>query len=146
MNCEQVEERLSAYLDDMLNLEEHQEIVMHLQACPRCMMSLAELRQNDMLLAQLPRVSPHPMLHERLFSSFVLLEATEPNQSHWLLSDKWTHSLAFLRRARRDSRSSLIALLSERPAGLYRCTQRRGTANARRRATKCHRAPFFDSY
>jgi predicted anti-sigma-YlaC factor YlaD len=125
MNCEQVEERLSAYLDEMLTLEERQEIVIHLQACSLCMVSLAELRQNDMLLAQLPRVSPRPVLHERLFSSLVLLELAGNSQSHLLLSDKWACSLAFLRKARRVNHPYLVALPSERPIGLYRCTQRR---------------------
>ncbi len=67
MNCKHVEERLSTYLDNMLTPDERREIAVHLQACPQCTMSLAELRQNDMLLAQLARVSPRPALRERLF-------------------------------------------------------------------------------
>ncbi len=74
MNCEQVEERLSAYLDNMLAPEERRAITIHLQSCPRCMMLLAELRQNDILLAQLPRVSPSPALHERIFSAPEFIE------------------------------------------------------------------------
>jgi Tol biopolymer transport system component len=38
------------------------------------MMLLAELRQNDILLAQLPRVSPSPALHERIFSASEFVE------------------------------------------------------------------------
>lgn len=68
MNCEQVEARLSAYLDNMLASDERQEVTIHLQTCPRCMMLLAVLRQNDMLLARLPRVSPSPELRARLFA------------------------------------------------------------------------------
>jgi Tol biopolymer transport system component len=67
MNCEQVEERLSAYLDNMLAPDERRAVTLHLQTCPRCMALLAELRQNDILLAQLPRVAPSPVLRERLF-------------------------------------------------------------------------------
>ncbi len=74
MNCEQVEERLSAYLDNVLTSDERREITIHLQACSRCMMLLAELRQNDILLAQLPRVSPSSALHERIFSTPEMLE------------------------------------------------------------------------
>lgn len=68
MNCEQVEERLSAYLDNMLAPDERRDVTIHLQACPRCMALLAELRQYDILLAQLPRISPAPALRARLFS------------------------------------------------------------------------------
>src|SRR5581483_9474120 len=69
MNCEQVKERLSAYLDSMLAPEERRAMALHLQSCPHCMTLLAELRQNDILLARLPRVSPSPALHERVFSA-----------------------------------------------------------------------------
>ena len=68
MNCEQVEERLSAYLDNMLAPQERRDVTIHLQTCPRCMVSLAELRQNDILLSQLPRESPSAALRTRLFA------------------------------------------------------------------------------
>ncbi len=69
MNCEHVEERLSAYLDNMLAAEEYRTLTLHLHSCTRCLMSLTELRRNDMLVALLPRVSPHSLVQERLFSS-----------------------------------------------------------------------------
>lgn len=68
MNCEQVEARLSAYLDGMLVPDERRAVTIHLQTCPRCTALLAELRQNDLLLARLPRVSPSPALSQRIFS------------------------------------------------------------------------------
>ncbi|HEY0756574.1 MAG TPA: zf-HC2 domain-containing protein [Ktedonobacteraceae bacterium] len=68
MNCEQVEERLSAYLDNMLVSEESREVAIHLRSCPHCTRLLAELSQYDMLLARLPRVSPSLALRERLFA------------------------------------------------------------------------------
>lgn len=68
MNCEQIEERLSAYLDNMLASDERRATTVHLQTCPRCMLLLAEIRRHDMLLAQLPRVYPPLTLHERIFS------------------------------------------------------------------------------
>lgn len=69
MNCEQVEERLSAYLDTVLAPGEHQALTFHLQHCLRCMLALAELRHNDLLLAQLPRISPSPALRERILAA-----------------------------------------------------------------------------
>lgn len=86
MNCEQVEERLSAYLDNMLAPEERRAMTIHLQGCPRCMMLLAELRQNDILLAQLPRVSPSPALHGRIFSAPEFVELVR------MLSDRFAPS------------------------------------------------------
>lgn len=95
MNCELVEERLSAYLDNMLVPGERQEVTVHLQSCPRCMMLLAELRQNDILLAQLPRVSPHSSLRQRLFSSPELLElvGTTNRGPGSTAVDEWTRCL-----------------------------------------------------
>ncbi|HEY1349760.1 MAG TPA: zf-HC2 domain-containing protein [Ktedonobacteraceae bacterium] len=69
MNCEQVEEHLSAYLDNMLAPEEYRALTIHLQNCLRCMLSLTELRQNDLLLAHLPRFHPSAVLYERIFSA-----------------------------------------------------------------------------
>ena len=75
MNCEQVEELLSAYLDNMLVLGEtaaaadqlHAEITTHLQDCLRCSNIFADYRRNDILLSEMPRVSPTPALRDRIF-------------------------------------------------------------------------------
>jgi Tol biopolymer transport system component len=76
MNCEQVEELLSAYLDNMLASEERRAVAAHLKSCTRCSAALADFRSNDALLKHLPRVSPDPALHERIFSSPEFLELT----------------------------------------------------------------------
>ena len=94
MNCEHVEDGLSAYLDNVLTSSERREIAIHLQTCPQCMMLLAELRQNDILLAQLPRIHPHPVLQERIFSSPEYLELTGTTDNRFLLADEWTRPLA----------------------------------------------------
>lgn len=77
MDCKLVEERLSAYLDDMLAPAERRDVAVHLQSCSRCMTLLAELRQNDILLARLPRVTPSLALRERLFAMPELREFVE---------------------------------------------------------------------
>ena len=77
MNCEQVEELLSAYLDDSLTVEETTEaalelqhsIAAHLQDCVRCSTTLADFRRLDTLLAQMPRISPSLALREKIFTS-----------------------------------------------------------------------------
>ncbi|HEY6543159.1 MAG TPA: zf-HC2 domain-containing protein [Ktedonobacteraceae bacterium] len=76
MNCEQVEELLSAYLDNMLAPEERRQVATHLQTCRKCTQLLADYRRNDALLARLPRVAPDAALRERIFSSPDFLELT----------------------------------------------------------------------
>jgi Tol biopolymer transport system component len=74
MNCEQVKELLSVYLDDTLAQAERQQIAQHLHICADCRAVLADFRRFDALLAQLPRVSPAPSLDEKIFSSPDYLE------------------------------------------------------------------------
>ena len=76
MNCERVEELLSAYLDNALAFEEWREVSAHLQTCAKCSAMLAEFSRNDALIARLPRVSPDPALRNRIFSSPEFLELT----------------------------------------------------------------------
>src|SRR5205085_194326 len=67
MNCERVEDLLSAYLDNALAFEEWREVNVHLQNCPKCSAMLAEFSRNDALIARLPRISPDPALSIRSF-------------------------------------------------------------------------------
>ena len=84
MNCEQVEELLSAYLDDSLAWggtaesasELQSQIAAHLQGCIHCSTVLADYRRFDALLEQMPRAHPSPALRERIFSSPDYLELT----------------------------------------------------------------------
>ncbi|MBA2287196.1 MAG: PD40 domain-containing protein [Ktedonobacteraceae bacterium] len=78
MNCEQVEELLSPYLDKALAAEEHRDTASHLQKCPSCSALLSDYSYFDTLLSQMPRVSPSPALRERIFSSPEYLEITRP--------------------------------------------------------------------
>lgn len=76
MNCEQVKELLSAYLDNALAPEEYDAVTTHLRSCQECSHILSDFRHFDALLFQLPRVSPDPALRERIFSSSEYLELT----------------------------------------------------------------------
>lgn len=76
MNCEQVEELLSAYLDNMLAPEERRLVSAHLSTCRSCAQALADYRRNDTLVSRLPRVAPDAALRERIFSSPDFLELT----------------------------------------------------------------------
>ncbi len=76
MNCEQVEELLSAYLDNMLAPEERHQVSAHLSTCRSCAQALADYRRNDTLVSRLPRAAPDAALRERIFSSPDFLELT----------------------------------------------------------------------
>lgn len=112
MNCEQVEELLSAYLDNMLAPEERRAIAIHLQHCPRCSTTLAEFRRNDTLIAHLPRVSPDPALRDRIFSSPDFLEPTGTFDTGNEVYNEWTVPRLPAKSSRRDTpgRPQLVAL------------------------------------
>jgi Tol biopolymer transport system component len=84
MNCEQVREMLSAYLDDTLALGEAAQsasqlkraVTAHLEDCDQCRAVLWDYRRFDDLLRQMPRVNPDPALRERIFSSPEYFELT----------------------------------------------------------------------
>ena len=82
MNCEQVEELLSAYLDNALAPEERRTVAIHLHQCTHCSSILADFRRFDALLSQLPRVTPAQELRERIFSSPEYLELTGTFDAH----------------------------------------------------------------
>lgn len=113
MNCEQVEERLSAYLDNMLAPGEYRALTIHLQNCLRCMVLHAELRQNDILLAQLPRINPSPALQARIFSA---PEVVAQTRTLWAQSE---HGQRVARSHLRTSTTSasLPVHLPSRPPG-----------------------------
>ena len=74
MNCEQVKDHLSAYLDDALSFEERLYVGTHVESCVKCQRILADFTHFDALLAQLPRVSPGQDLRESFFASQHYLE------------------------------------------------------------------------
>ena len=84
MNCEQVEELLSAYLDDTLALGETAQsaqqlkidIAAHLQDCLHCSTMLADFSRFDDLIAHMPLISPSADLRNKIFSSPAYLELT----------------------------------------------------------------------
>jgi Tol biopolymer transport system component len=113
MNCEQVEELLSAYLDNQLATEERREVAIHLQQCRECSAILAEFRRNDDLLRHLPRVSPNPELRERIFSSQEFLELTGTfDVSRSAREEDWTLPNLPAKHSRRDTpgRPHLVAI------------------------------------
>ncbi len=112
MNCERVEELLSAYLDNALAFEEWREVTAHLQTCTKCSAMLAEFSHNDALISHLPRVSPDPALRNRIFSSPEFLELTGTFDISGEAQKDWTVPKLPAKSPRRDTpgRPQLIAI------------------------------------
>src|SRR5690348_17114290 len=117
MNCEQVEELLSAYLDNALAPEERLSVAIHLHHCNRCSNVLADFRRFDALLSELPRVHPAPELRERIFSSPEYLELTgtfdaRATAEEEQVADNWTVPHPTAKNVRRNTpgRPRLVAI------------------------------------
>ena len=109
MNCERVEELLSAYLDNALASEEWQEVIAHLQTCTNCSTMLIEFSRNDALISHLPRVSPDPALRNRIFSSPEFLELTGTFDISSEAQQDWTVPKLPAKSPRRDTPAALLA-------------------------------------
>jgi predicted anti-sigma-YlaC factor YlaD len=83
MSCEHVKDLLSAYLDNMLAAQEQEMVAQHIQICTDCYAMQEDFRRFDALLAQMPRVSPDPMLRRRIFSSPEYLELSRISGSSY---------------------------------------------------------------
>lgn len=112
MNCEQVKELLSAYLDNALAPGEWREVTAHLQTCTTCSAMLADFSRNDAILAHLPRVSPDPALRDRIFTSPEFLELTGTFDSSGETQKEWTVPRLPAKSPRRDTpgRPQLVAI------------------------------------
>lgn len=74
MNCEQVRELLSAYLDSMLTSEERASVIAHMQTCAACSAIIEDYRRFDTLLSHLPSIRPDILLQDKIFSSSEYLQ------------------------------------------------------------------------
>lgn len=66
MNCSQIQEMLSAYIDDFLDEFETAEVEKHVQTCAICQQELTDLRHTVSLLRSLGEVSPPENFHRQL--------------------------------------------------------------------------------
>src|ERR671925_400139 len=112
MNCERVEELLSAYLDNALAFEEWREVTAHIQTCTKCSAVLTEFSRNDALISHLPRVSPDPALRNRIFSSPEFLELTGTFDMSGEAQKDWTVPKLPTKSSHRDTpgRPQLVAI------------------------------------
>ena len=68
MTCNEIENRLPAYLEDLLSPEERKSITGHLAACPRCSRAFADLKKAEQLVHDLGEVEPPPFFEQRIMS------------------------------------------------------------------------------
>jgi len=78
MKCEQVQERISEYLDGLLDRDASGLIESHIASCTHCQSELQALTEAKRAVAGLPVIEPPPGFSQRVMSR-VLEEADRPN-------------------------------------------------------------------
>ena len=68
MTCNEIENRLPAFLEDLLSPEERRSITGHLASCPRCSRSLVDLKKAEELVHGLGEVEPPPFFEQRIMA------------------------------------------------------------------------------
>ncbi len=80
MNCERVEKRLIAYLDERASAAERRDVEAHLDACAACRTRAEEFRALWSVLDEAPAVEVSPAFDARLRAR---IAAEPPRQSLW---------------------------------------------------------------
>lgn len=78
MKCEQIREKLSEYLDGLLDRDTSGFIQSHLASCPRCQAEVQAMAETKRVVAGLPVVEPPPGFSQRVMGR-VREEAERPN-------------------------------------------------------------------
>jgi len=68
MTCNEIENLLPAYREDLLSPEERKIITGHLASCPRCSRAFADLKKAEALVRSLREVEPPPFFEQRIMS------------------------------------------------------------------------------
>ena len=68
MECSEVQEKFSAYVEDIIPPEEKQLVDEHLKACDRCSESLADLKKTLEYVGNLREVEPPPWLVQKIMA------------------------------------------------------------------------------
>ncbi|MBM4313972.1 MAG: DUF2275 domain-containing protein [Deltaproteobacteria bacterium] len=68
MTCNEIENLLPAYREELLSPEERSIVSGHLTSCPRCSRALADLTKVEALVQGLPEVDPPPFFEQRIMS------------------------------------------------------------------------------
>jgi hypothetical protein len=68
MTCDEIENSLPAYVEEMISPEESKSITGHLASCPRCSRALADLKKAEQLVHSLGEVEPPPFFEQRIMA------------------------------------------------------------------------------
>jgi anti-sigma factor RsiW len=68
MNCNEIENLLPAYLENLLSPEEKKNIEGHLASCPRCSRAYEALKKTEEIVQDLTEVEPPPFFEQRIMS------------------------------------------------------------------------------
>lgn len=87
MKCRHCQQQLSVHLDNALSVDEHKEVVNHLNQCPTCTEYLRQLEYNRQLLRALPSAEITGVMEFHLQKR---LQNSKPQASS-LKSPRWLH-------------------------------------------------------
>jgi len=68
MTCKDMEQNLSAYLEDILSPDEKRLLEEHLASCPRCRKAIEDLKKAGTLLREVEEVEPPPWFAQKIMS------------------------------------------------------------------------------
>jgi hypothetical protein len=78
MNCDQVQERVSEYLEGLLDPGDYQAVQDHLSACARCLAEVEALSRTIRAVANLPPLDPPPGFSQKVMAH-IREEAERPS-------------------------------------------------------------------
>ena len=67
MNCKQIEDFFSLYLEDELSREQRKSFDLHLNSCPECRELFALIKETSGALSLFPEIEVSPQLKSRLY-------------------------------------------------------------------------------
>jgi len=83
MQCSEIQENLSAYLDGELDPAGAAELESHLEGCESCRSELESLRSTVELVRSVPRVQAPPVLKQRLASATSSRKPVQESRVFW---------------------------------------------------------------
>lgn len=81
MECNNIQEKISSYIDERLSPEEKMQVDEHLGECPECRRSFEELQKTVAVMRELDEVEPPPWLEQKVMASIRERE----RRKQWLL-------------------------------------------------------------
>ncbi|RJR20932.1 MAG: DUF2275 domain-containing protein [Nitrospiraceae bacterium] len=68
MDCRDIQEKLSAFMEEELSIGEMTQVEEHLKACPKCSLALEDLRKTIALTKSIEEAEPPPWLRQKVMT------------------------------------------------------------------------------